>query len=157
MATAHEIILVAGVLCLLAIVAGQISSRIGMPLLLVFIGVGVLAGEDGPGGIRFDDFHTAYLVGSLALAAILFDGGLSTERAMIRQAIWPSLALAGVGISAGLVGGAVVLLFGASWPEALLLGRPPRRPTQRPCRSCSGNLGRRCHRALSRPSRSSQA
>src|SRR3954471_10088854 len=124
MGTAHEIILVAGVLCLLAIVAGLISSRIGTPLLLVFIGVGVLAGEDGPGGIRFDDFHTAYLVGSLALAAILFDGGLSTERAMIRQAIWPSLALAtaGVGISAGLVGGAVVLLFGASWSEALLLG-----------------------------------
>src|SRR4051794_3276288 len=62
MATAHEVILLAGVLCLLAILAGQISSRIGTPLLLVFIGVGVLAGEDGPGGIRFDDFQTAYLV-----------------------------------------------------------------------------------------------
>src|SRR4051794_31942275 len=124
MATAHEIILIAGVLCLLAILAGQISSRVGTPLLLVFIGVGALAGEDGPGGIRFDDFQTAYLVGSLALATILFDGGLSTERAMIRQAIWPSLALAtvGVAISAGLVGSAVVLLFGGSWPEALLLG-----------------------------------
>jgi cell volume regulation protein A len=124
MGTAHEIILVAGVLCLLAIVAGLISSRIGTPLLLVFIGVGVLAGEDGPGGIQFHDFQTAYLVGSLALAAILFDGGLSTERTMIQQAMWPSLALAtvGVAISAGLVGSAVILLFGGSWPEALLLG-----------------------------------
>jgi cell volume regulation protein A len=87
MAASHEIILVAGVLCLLAIFAGLLSARVGTPLLLVFIGVGMLAGEDGPGGIRFDDFQAAYLVGSLALAAILFQGGLSTERSMIRQAL----------------------------------------------------------------------
>ena len=124
MATAHEIILVAGTLCLVATLAGLISARIGTPLLLVFIAVGMLAGEDGPGGIRFDDFRAAYLVGSIALAAILFEGGLSTERDMIRQALWPAVALAtaGVAISAGLVGAVVVLLFGASWPEALLLG-----------------------------------
>ena len=84
----------------------------------------MLAGEDGPGGIQFDDFRAAYLVGSLALAAILFQGGLSTERDMVRQALWPSVALAtaGVAISAGVVGMAVVLLFGIPWPEALLLG-----------------------------------
>ncbi|HYZ60953.1 MAG TPA: cation:proton antiporter [Acetobacteraceae bacterium] len=124
MAGAHEIILVAGVLCLLATFAGLISARIGTPLLLVFIGIGMLAGEDGPGGIVFDDFRAAYLVGSLALAIILFQGGLSTERDMIRQALWPAVALAtvGVAISAGLVGAAVVVLFGVSWPEALLLG-----------------------------------
>lgn len=124
MATAHEIILVAGVLCLLAIFAGLLSTRIGTPLLLVFIGVGMLAGEDGPGGILFEDFRTAYLVGSLALAAILFQGGLDTERGMIERALWPAVALAtvGVAISAGVVGAAVVLLFGVSWPEALLLG-----------------------------------
>lgn len=124
MAAAHEVILVAGVLCLLATLAGLASARIGTPLLLVFIGVGMLAGEDGPGGIRFDDFRAAYLVGSLALAAILFQGGLSTERGMIKRALWPAVALAtaGVAISAGIVGAAVVLLFGVSWPEALLLG-----------------------------------
>ncbi len=124
MASAHEIILVAGLLCLLAIIAGLMSARVGTPLLLVFIGVGMLAGEDGPGGIHFDDFRAAYLVGSLALAAILFQGGLNTERGMIRQALWPSVALAtaGVATSAGVVGAAVVLLFGVSWPEALLLG-----------------------------------
>lgn len=124
MATAHEIILVSGALCLLAILAGLLSARIGTPLLLVFIGVGMLAGEDGPGGIPFDDFQAAYLVGSLALAAILFQGGLETERGMIERALWPAIALAtvGVAISAGVVGAAVVLLFGVSWPEALLLG-----------------------------------
>ena len=124
MATSHEIILVAGTLCLLAILAGLLSARVGTPLLLVFIAVGMLAGEDGPGGIQFDDFQAAYLVGSLALAAILFQGGLSTEREMIRQALWPSLALAtaGVAISAGIVGAAARWLFGFSWDEALLLG-----------------------------------
>ena len=81
----------------------------------------VFAGEDGPGGIRFDDFRAAYLVGSLALTAILFEGGLGTERAMLRRAFWPSVALAtaGVAISAGVVGVTAVLLFGVSWPQAL--------------------------------------
>lgn len=116
--------LVAGLLCLLAIVAGQISTRVGTPLLLVFIGIGMLAGEDGPGRIQFDDFQTAYLIGSLALAAILFQGGLGTERGMIRQAFWPSMVLAtvGVAISAGLVGLVVKALLGLTWPEAFLLG-----------------------------------
>ena len=124
MAAAHEIILVAGVLCLFAIFGWLLSARIGTPLLLVFLGVGMLAGEDGPGGILFADFKTAYLVGSLALAAILFQGGLDTERGMIERALWPAVALAtvGVAISAGVVGAAVVLLFGVSWPQALLLG-----------------------------------
>lgn len=117
-------IFVAGLLCLLAIFAGLLSARVGTPLLLVFIGIGMLAGEDGPGGIRFDNFQAAYLVGSLALAAILFQGGLATERSMIRLALWPSLALAtlGVAISAGIVGVVAFLLFRMSWPEALLLG-----------------------------------
>ena len=124
MVATHEIILVAGVLCLLAILAGLFSARIGTPLLLVFIAVGVLAGEDGPGGIDFDSFRTAYLVGSISLVAILFQGGLETERAMIQRALWPAVALAtlGVAISAGVVGAAVVYLFGVTWPEALLLG-----------------------------------
>ena len=100
--TAHEVILAAGL----------VSARTGLPLLLALIGVGMLAGGDGPGGIQFDDFRAAYLVGSLALAAIRFRGGLSTERGMIERALWPAVALAtaGVVIGAGLVGAAVVLL-----------------------------------------------
>lgn len=124
MQATHEIILVAGVLCLLAIFAGLLSARIRTPLLLVFIAVGMLAGEDGPGRIAFGDFQIAYLVGSLALTAILFQGGLNTERHMIREALWPSLSLAtaGVAISAGLVAVAARWLFDLSWPESLLLG-----------------------------------
>lgn len=124
MAASHELILVAGVLCLFAMLAGLFSARIGTPLLLVFIAVGMFAGEDGPGGIEYSDFKSAYLIGSLALVAILFQGGLSTERRMIRQALWPSVALAtvGVGVSAAIVGAAAHWLFGLSWVEALLLG-----------------------------------
>ena len=124
MSASHEIILVAGVLCLLSILAGLMSARIGTPLLLVFIAIGMLAGEDGPGGIPFDDFRAAYLVGSLALAVILFEGGLSTEREMIRLAVWPSavLATAGVAIGAGIVGLAAHQLFRFPWREAALLG-----------------------------------
>ena len=120
----NEIILVAGLLCVAAILAGQVSARVGTPLLLVFIGLGMLAGEDGPGGIPFDDFRAAYLVGSLALAVILFEGGLGTHRAMLRRALGPAVALAtaGVVISAGVVGAAAVALSGVSWPEGLLLG-----------------------------------
>jgi cell volume regulation protein A len=124
MATSHEFLLIAGVLCLLAIMAGTLSARLGTPLLLVFIAIGMLAGEDGPGNIPFSDFNAAYLVGSFALAVILFEGGLNTERAMIRKALWPALAMSTIGVlvSAGIVGAAIVLVFKSAWPEALLLG-----------------------------------
>jgi cell volume regulation protein A len=93
-------------------------------LLLVFLGLGMFAGEDGPGGIEFDDYAGAYLVGSVALAAILFEGGLKTERAMVRVALWPSIVLAtvGVAITAAIIGALVVLLFRVHWGYALLIG-----------------------------------
>ncbi|MGH8227815.1 MAG: potassium/proton antiporter [Steroidobacteraceae bacterium] len=124
MSTGNEIILVAGVLSLLAVFAGFASTRVGTPLLLALIGVGMLAGSDGPGGIEFSDFPSAYLIGSIALAVILFQGGLGTERSMLRKALWPSVALAtaGVAVSTGIIGAATVLLLGASWPAGLLLG-----------------------------------
>ncbi|HWG77114.1 MAG TPA: potassium/proton antiporter [Steroidobacteraceae bacterium] len=120
----YQIILLAGVLSLLAVLAGFASVRIGTPLLLALIGVGILAGEDGPGGIRFDNFQIGYLIGSLSLAVILFQGGISTTRGMLRGALWPSVTLAtlGVAISACVIGLAAVLLLHTSWPQGLLLG-----------------------------------
>ena len=121
---AHELILLGGALGLASIFAGLLSARLNAPLLLVFLVVGMLAGEDGPGGIDFSDFRASYLIGSIALAAILFEGGFKTERRMLRQAFWPALAMAtaGVAITAGIVAAAGVLLFGAPWGDAMVIG-----------------------------------
>lgn len=124
MLESDQYLLVTGLLFLISIISGKIFTRFGTPLLLVFIGIGMLAGEDGPGGIQFSDFNGAYLIGSIALAVILFDGGLATPKTMVRQALAPAFAMAtlGVVVCCGLVGAVVVLLFHVTWPEALLLG-----------------------------------
>jgi cell volume regulation protein A len=90
----------------------------------VFLVLGMLAGEDGPGGIRFDDFETAYLIGTLALAVIIFDGGLRTSRDTFRVALWPavSLATAGVLVTAALLGLLAAWVLRLSWLEGMLLG-----------------------------------
>ena len=98
MEASHQLILLGSVLVLLSIFAGVFSARLGVPLLLVFLGLGMLAGEGGLGGIVFRDFHAAYLIGSIGLAIILFDGGLRTDPNDIRRALWPSLALATIGV-----------------------------------------------------------
>ncbi len=121
---AHELILVGGALGLASLFAGLASARLGAPLLLVFLVVGMLAGEDGPGGIQFSDFDAAYLIGSIALAAILFEGGLKTEKSMLRAAFWPAAAMAtgGVAITTGIVGASAVLMFGVSWVDGMAIG-----------------------------------
>ena len=117
-------ILVGALLLLVSIVASDISSRMGAPLLLVFLALGMLAGEEGPGGIRFDDFETAYVIGSLALAVIIFDGGMRTKRELFRVALRPavSLATAGVLITAALVGWFASWLLGLHWLQGMLIG-----------------------------------
>jgi potassium/hydrogen antiporter len=117
-------ILVGALLLLVSIVASDISSRMGAPLLLVFLALGMLAGEEGPGGIRFDDFDVTYLVGTLALAVIIFDGGMRTRRESFRVALWPAASLATVGVlvTAGLVGAFAAWVLGLSWLEGMLLG-----------------------------------
>ena len=121
---AHELILVGGAMGLISLLVGLASARLGAPLLLVFLGIGMLAGEDGPGGIAFSDFPAAYLIGSIALAAILFEGGLKTERAMLRSAFWPAavMATAGVAITTSVIGAASVMLFGVKWINGLAIG-----------------------------------
>ncbi len=112
------------ILILLGILSSLVASRFGAPLLLVFLVLGMLAGEDGPGGLHFGDYRATYLIGSCALAIILFDGGLRTRLSAIRDALAPSVALAtwGVAVTAGLIGAFSHLVFGFTWIQGLLLG-----------------------------------
>lgn len=120
----NQLILIGSGLVFISIFAGLVSSRIGAPLLLVFLALGMLAGEDGPGGLEFGDFGVAYTIGATALAIVLFDGGLRTHRDVLRQASWPALTLATVGVlfTAILTGAAAKLIFGLGWLEAFLVG-----------------------------------
>jgi cell volume regulation protein A len=124
MNSAHELILLGGVLGLVSILGGAFAARFKAPLLLVFLLLGMLAGENGPGGIVFNNFEASYLLGSLALAVILFEGGLKTGRGMVTIALWPSMLLAtlGVLITAGFIAAVAVWLFHLSWLQALLIG-----------------------------------
>jgi len=117
-------IMFAALLVLAGILSSLVALRFGAPLLLVFLLVGMLAGKSGPDGIKFDDVRTTYLVGSVALALILFDGGLRTRLATFRSVLAPSLALATLGVllTAALTAPVVRLLLGFDWTESLLVG-----------------------------------
>src|SRR5580692_2877712 len=115
-------IMFGAVLVLAGILSSLVALRFGAPLLLVFLIVGMLAGEEGLGGIRFDDVRTAYLVGSIALALILFDGGLRTRFSTFRSVLAPSLALATIGvmITAALTAPVTRYALGLDWTQSLL-------------------------------------
>ncbi len=117
-------LLAAAALVFASVLAGLFSVRVGFSFLLVFLGAGMLAGEDGPGGYRFDDFRLSFWVGNLALAVILLDGGLRTKYARFRTGLRPALVLAtfGVLICASITALAGVWFVGLDWRTALLLG-----------------------------------
>ncbi|RUT33167.1 potassium/proton antiporter [Arsenicitalea aurantiaca] len=115
--------LIAAGLVLVSVMTSALAFRFGAPLLLVFLGIGLLAGEGGL-GISYDDAESAYFIGSLALAIILFDSGFDTKLRSFRQAAAPAITLAtlGVAMTAGLVGVVAHYVFGLPWLESFLLG-----------------------------------
>lgn len=114
----------AAALVFASVLAGLFSARIGFSFLLVFLFAGILAGEDGLGGYRFNDYKLSFWVGNLALAVILLDGGLRTTFATFRTGLRPAsvLATVGVAVCAAITALAGVVFVGLDWGTALLLG-----------------------------------
>jgi potassium/hydrogen antiporter len=117
-------ILLGAMLVMAGILSSLLALRFGAPLLLVFLLIGMLAGDSGPGHLEFDDVRTTYLVGSVALALILFDGGLRTRFQSIRAVLAPSMALATIGVllTAAIMAPAAKYALDLNWTEALLVG-----------------------------------
>jgi cell volume regulation protein A len=119
-----RLILIAGLGLVAAVAASRLSTRVGVPALVVFLLVGMLAGSEGLGRIPFEDYRLAHGVGTVALAFILFDGGLRTDAAMFRAVQAPALTLATVGVllTTLVTAAGTVLVLDLPWLEALLLG-----------------------------------
>jgi cell volume regulation protein A len=117
-------IFIGSALVVASVFTSLISFRFGAPLLLIFLTVGLLAGEDGLLGIEFDNGRAAFFVGSVALAIILFDSGFATRTATLRVAAWPAgiLATIGVVLTTALVAVAARFIFGLPWMYGLILG-----------------------------------
>ncbi|MBC7191634.1 potassium/proton antiporter [Marinobacter sp.] len=116
--------LVGAMMLVLSIILSSLSSRVGMPVLLIFLAVGMVMGEDGPGGIRFDDFELAFVIANLALAVILLDGGMRTRKETFRVGLRPAVVLATIGVFMTAAGAGLVAwwVFDLNWMTALLVG-----------------------------------
>ncbi|MCI0362458.1 MAG: potassium/proton antiporter [Phycisphaerales bacterium] len=113
-----------GLLMAVSVLFSRALERLGVPIVLLFLGLGMAAGSQGIGGIEFEDYHFAFRIGTIALALILFDGGLNTTVESIKHGIAPASVLATVGVAgtAGLMAFGAHRWVGLSWQEALLLG-----------------------------------
>ena len=128
------LILAAGALLILAVLSARVSERLRIPVLLLFLGLGMAAGSEGPGGVAFDSPDLAQQVGTVCLVIILFAGGLDTAWASVRSVVAPGLVLASVGVvvSTLVLGTAAWWLLGSfselrpggggiTWTEGLLV------------------------------------
>ncbi len=122
--TIEPAMLVAGVVVVIAILATRLSVRLGVPALILFLGTGMLAGSEGIGGIWFDDPALTWMVGTVALAILLFSAGLDTPLDHVRPVLAPGLVLASVGVavSTGLTAVFYAQLFDRPLGEGILLG-----------------------------------
>jgi cell volume regulation protein A len=120
----NSLFLLSGLLIALSILASRLSSLFGLPLLIIFLALGMLAGEDGLLGIRFDNYSQAFLIGHLALAMILLDGGLRTRLDTFRVGFKPALTMStlGVFVTSGIVGLIATWVFELSLLEGFLIG-----------------------------------
>ncbi|MQT12987.1 potassium/proton antiporter [Segnochrobactrum spirostomi] len=118
------VLMFGALLIAIGILSSLVATRFGAPLLLVFLVIGMLVGEDGPGGLAFGDYQLTYLIGSVSLAIILFDGGLRTRVRAARGAFRPAVLLATVGVlvTTGLTGLVAVYLLKLSLLQGLLVG-----------------------------------
>lgn len=120
----YQMIFGAALLALLCILSSGLTRRIGAPVLLIFLALGMLAGEDGPGDINFNDVELAFLFGNIALAVIILDGGLGTRKDTFRISLKPALSLAtlGVLVTAAITGAAAHYILGLPVLESFLIG-----------------------------------
>lgn len=118
------LLLAAGLLVFVSLLAGVASTRLGLPFLLVFLVAGMAVGVDGPIGVRFDNAQIAAWVGNAALAMILLEGGISTRMETFRAGFRPALVLAtlGVVLTAAIVSAAAMAALHIDWRHGLLLG-----------------------------------
>ncbi len=123
LATTAVALAVLGALMALSVLASRVAGRVHVPVALLFLLIGMLAGSEAIGRVAFEDYALSFRLGTVTLVLILFDGGLSAEHAAIRRVLGPGIVLATVGVlvTAGLVACGARLL-GFAWAEALLLG-----------------------------------
>src|ERR1700755_1247496 len=92
------LLLVISTLIIVSLVIARLSNNLGVPILLLFLGVGMLAGSEGPGGIYFDDAQLSQSIGIICLIFILFSAGLDTKWKHVKPVLWPSVVLATFGV-----------------------------------------------------------